>query len=63
VKGRERSRDGAGEEGTEGPFSQILDTPLTVQRTPDRVCNTAYEMPSDAPITTCPIEAPGHKYM
>jgi hypothetical protein len=42
----EKLRDGAGEEGmgmegTGGPLSQILDTPLTVQRTPDRSCSTA----------------------
>jgi hypothetical protein len=48
VKGREKSRDEAGDkgmrmEGTGGPLSQILDTPLTVQRTPDRRCSTAYE--------------------
>jgi hypothetical protein len=48
VKGREKSRDGGrrgryGMEGTGGPLSQILDTPLTVQRTPDRGCSTAYE--------------------
>jgi hypothetical protein len=38
---RERSKDGAGEEGTGreetgGPLSQILDTSPTVQRTPER---------------------------
>jgi hypothetical protein len=48
VKGREKSRDGAGDEGmgmegTGGPHSQILDTPLTVQRTPDRRCSAAYD--------------------
>jgi hypothetical protein len=46
VKGREKSREGAGDEGMEmegtgGPLSQILDTPLTVQRTRDLGCNTA----------------------
>jgi hypothetical protein len=39
---------GAGEagmrmEGTGGPLSQILDTPLTVLLTPDRGCSMAYE--------------------
>jgi hypothetical protein len=39
---------GAGEkdmgmEGTGGPLSQILDTPLTIHRTPDRGCSTAYK--------------------
>jgi hypothetical protein len=51
VKGREKSRDGAGDEdmgmqGTGGPLSQILVTPLAAQRTtelPDRRCSAAYE--------------------
>jgi hypothetical protein len=48
VKGREKSTDEAEDkgmkmEGTGGPLSQILDTPLTVQRTPDRRCSTVYE--------------------
>jgi hypothetical protein len=30
-------------EGKGGPLSQILDMPLTVQRTLDRRCSTAYE--------------------
>jgi hypothetical protein len=47
--GRERKiEDGAGEEvmgmeGTGGPLSQILDTPLTGRRTPDCGCSTAYD--------------------
>jgi hypothetical protein len=48
VKGKEKSRAEAGDkgmrmEGTGGPLSQILDTPLTVQRSSDRRCSTAYE--------------------
>jgi hypothetical protein len=50
VKGREKSRDEAGDkgmrmEGTGGrsPFTNSVDTPLTAQRTPDRRCSTAYE--------------------
>jgi hypothetical protein len=50
VKGREKSRDEAGDkgmrmEGTGGrsPFTNSVDMPLTAQRTPDRRCSTAYE--------------------
>jgi hypothetical protein len=34
---------GMGMEGTGDPLSQFLDTPLTVQRSPNRGCSTAYE--------------------
>jgi hypothetical protein len=72
MEGRERSRDGAGDEGTPGgkglevPLSRILYithlTACTVY-TYGPLMRHGCQVPSNALIAACPIGAPGHKYM
>jgi hypothetical protein len=71
VKGREKSRDEAGDKGMrmEGTGGRSPFTNSVRRYAIDCTAYTGPQMqhglrvPSNAPITACPMEAPDHKYI